>query len=124
MPMVGTSRGKSERRDSRAWNQLVGPNVYSSSPAIFCTTLASHFELNCGDYEFKAASIAHGRGGAVFRCTLSPVTDETLKGLTEAIRLKQVIRFAFPNHTLILEGLEVERVAPGRIRIAGRVLDD
>jgi hypothetical protein len=102
----------------------VGPNVYSSSPAIVCTTLATPFELNCGDYEFKSASVGHGRGGAVFRCTLSPVTDETLKGLTDAIRSNQVIRFAFPKHPLILEGIEVERVAPGSIRIAGRVLDD
>jgi hypothetical protein len=60
----------------------------------------------------------------VFRCTLSPVTDETLKELTEAIRSKRVIRFAFPKRPLVLEGIEVVRVAPGRIRIAGRVLDD
>ena len=87
-------------------------------------TLATPFELNSGDYDFQSASVGHGANGAVFRCTLSPVTDETLHGLTDAIRSKRVIRFAFPNRPLILEGIEVVRVAPGRVRIAGRVLDD
>lgn len=68
--------------------------------------------------------MAHGRGGAVFRCTLSPVTDETLEALTEAIRAKRTIRFAFPKRPLVLEAIEVVRLEPGRIRIAGRVLDD
>ena len=86
--------------------------------------MAKPFDLNSADYDVKAASVGHGRGGAVFRCTLSPVTDETLKELTEAIRSKRVIRFAFPKRPLVLEGIEVVRVAPGRIRIAGRVLDD
>ena len=87
-------------------------------------TLATPFELNSGDYDFQSASVGHGANGAVCRCTLSPVTDETLQGLTDAIRSKRVIRFAFPNRPLILEGIEVVRVAPGRVRIAGRVLDD
>jgi hypothetical protein len=86
--------------------------------------VAKPFDLNSADYEVKSASIGHGPGGAVFRCTLSPVTDETLKELTEAVRSKRVIRFAFPKRPLVLEGIEVVRVAPGRIRIAGRVLDD
>jgi len=86
--------------------------------------LATPFELNCGDYDFKSASVGHGANGAVFRCTLSPVTEETLEGLADAVRTKRVIRFSFPNHPLILEGIEVVRVAPGSIRIAGRVLDN
>ena len=44
--------------------------------------MAKPFELNSADYEVRSASVAHGRGGAVFRCTLSPVTDETLEALT------------------------------------------
>jgi len=55
---------------------------------------------------------------------LSPVTDETLEALTEAIRAKRTIRFAFPKRPLVLEAIEVVRLEPGRIRIAGRVLDD
>ena len=39
------------------------------------------FELNCSHYEVKSASIGHGRGGSVFRCTLSPVTDDVLEAL-------------------------------------------
>jgi hypothetical protein len=86
--------------------------------------LSKPFELNSVDYDVKAASIGHGRGGAVFRCTLSPVSDETLEELTEAIRSKRMIRFAFPKRPLVLEGIEVVRVAPGRVRLAGRVLED
>ena len=86
--------------------------------------MAKPFELNSADYEVRSASVAHGRGGAVFRCTLSPVTDETLDALTEAVRAKRMIRFAFPKRPLILEGIEVVRLSPGRVRIAGRVLED
>jgi hypothetical protein len=82
------------------------------------------FDLNSADYDVKAASVGHGRGGAVFRCTLSPVTDETIEALTEAIRIKRMIRFAFPKRPLALEGIEVVRLAPGCIRITGRILDD
>jgi len=92
--------------------------------AISDATLSKPFDINSADYDVKSASIGHGSGGAVFRCTLSPVTDETLRELTEAIRSKRMIRFAFPKRPLVLEGIEVVRLAPGRIRIAGRVLED
>ena len=85
-------------------------------------TLAKPFELNSADYEVGSASVAHGRGGAVFRCTLSLVTDDTVEGLTEAIRAKRTIRFTFPKRPLVLEAIEVVRLGPGRIRLAGRVL--
>jgi len=98
--------------------------VYFASGVNSGRTLAKPFELNSADYEVRSASVAHGRGGAVFRCTLSPVTDDMLEALTKAIRAKRVIRFAFPNRPLVLEAIEVVRVAPGRVRIAGRVLDD
>jgi hypothetical protein len=86
--------------------------------------LAKPFNLNSADYDVKAASIGHGPGGAVFRCTLSPVTDETLEALTEAVRSKRMIRFAFPKRPLVLEGIEVVRIGPGRVRIVGRILED
>ena len=86
--------------------------------------LSKPFELNAADYEVRSASVAHGRGGSVFRCTLSPVTDDMLEELTEAIRAKRMIRFAFPKRPLVLEGIEVVRLSAGRIRIAGRVLED
>jgi hypothetical protein len=103
---------------------LAFSNVYFGSGAILGTTLSKPFELNSADYEVRSASVAHGRGGAVFRCTLSPVTDETLDALTEAIRANRMIRFAFPKRPLVLEGIEVVRLSPGCIRIAGRVLED
>lgn len=99
-------------------------NVYFVKQQSVDTILAKPFDLNSVDYDVKSASTGHGRGGAVFRCTLSPVSDETLEELTEAIRSKRAIRFAFPKRPLILEGIEVVRLAPGRIRITGRVLDD
>src|SRR5262245_9448101 len=92
--------------------------------ATFGTALAKSFDINSADYDVKSASIGHGRGGAVFRCTLSPVSDETLEELTEAIRSKRTIRFAFPKRPLVLEAIEVVRLGAGRIRIAGRVLED
>ena len=82
------------------------------------------FELNAADYEVRSASVAHGRGGPVFPCPLSPVTDDTAEALTEAIRAKRMVRFAFPKRPLVLEAIEVVRLSPGRIRIAGRVLED
>jgi len=120
--MVGTSRDESTISiNGTNWRTRTCIQLRSNSLG---SALATPFELNCGDYDFKSASVRHGAGGAVFRCTMSPVTDETLQGLADAVRSKRVIRFAFPKHPLILEGIEVVLVAPGRVRIAGRVLDD
>ena len=85
--------------------------------------MAKPFELNCSDYQVKAASIGHGRGGAVFRCTISPVTDEVLKALDAAARSEDVVRLVFPKQPLLLERIQVKRIEPGRVRIAGRVVD-
>ena len=82
------------------------------------------FELNCSHYEVKSASIGHGRGGSVFRCTLSPVTDEVLEALDDAVRSNRMIRFVFPKQPLVIESIEVVQLEPGRVRIAGRVVED
>ncbi len=80
-------------------------------------------ELNSADYRIKSASIGHGRDGEVFRCTLTPVTDEVLEALDAAAHSKRMIRLIFPNHTLGLECIEAVRTEPGCVRIAGRVVE-
>ena len=80
-------------------------------------------ELNCADYHVTSPCIGHGRQGAVFECTLSPVTDETLAELEDAVRSNRRIRFGFSKQPLVLERIEVVPVGPGRVRIAGRVVD-
>ena len=85
--------------------------------------MSKPLELNCADYRVTAASIGHGRSGAVFRCTISPVTDEMLKALDAAARSEDVIRLIFPKQPLLLERIQVKRVEPGGVRISGRVVD-
>jgi hypothetical protein len=101
----------------------VVPNVSAQDPVIPETVLAKPFVLNCTDFAIESASIGAGRSGATFRCTLSRVGAETLEALDETVRCGGNIRFAFPKHPLVLGSIEVARVGPGRIRIAGRVLE-
>jgi hypothetical protein len=86
-------------------------------------TLVKPFELKCADYHVEGASIGHSRSGSVFRCTLSPVSDEVLTSLDEVVRSNRMIRFVFPKQPLVLESIEVVRLEPGRIQIAGRVVE-
>jgi hypothetical protein len=86
--------------------------------------LVKPYELNCADYHVKSASIGHGRDGSIFRCTLSPVTAEVLHALDEAVRSNRMIRFVFPKQPLVIESIEVVRLEPGRVQIAGRVVED
>ncbi len=85
--------------------------------------MAKPFELNCSKYRVRAASIGHGRHGAVFRCTLEPVTDDVLAALGAAVRSEDAIRLVFPKQPLLLDRIQIRRVEPGRIRIAGHVVD-
>ena len=80
-------------------------------------------ELNSADYRIKSASIGHSRDGEVFRCTLTPVTDEVLEALDAAARSKRMIRLIFPSHALGLQCTEVVRTEPGCVQIAGRVVE-
>ena len=82
------------------------------------------YELNCADYDIKSASIGHGREGSVFRCTLSPVADDIVDALDEAVRSNRMIRLVFPKQPLVIESIEVVRLEPGRVRIAGRVVEE
>jgi len=86
--------------------------------------LVKPYELNCADYDIKSASIGHGREGSVFRCTVSPVDDEVMDALDEAVRSNRMIRFVFPKQPLVIESIEVVRLEPGHVRIAGRVVED
>ena len=85
--------------------------------------MSKPLELNCADYRVTAASIGHGRDGAVFRCTIGPVTDELLRALDDAARSADPVRLVFPKQPLLLERIQVKRIEPGRVRIAGRVVD-
>jgi hypothetical protein len=85
--------------------------------------LTKALELNCADYHVTSPCIGYGGEGPVFECTLSPVTDETLAALEDAVRSNRRIRFGFSKQPLLLESIEVVPMGPGRVRIAGRVVD-
>jgi hypothetical protein len=78
-------------------------------------------ELNSVDYQVTSASMGHGRSGAVFRCTLRPVTTEVLEELELAAQSNGMVRLVFPKEPLLLERIDVQRIEPGCIRLAGRV---
>jgi hypothetical protein len=79
-------------------------------------------DVTCADYQVTSASIAHSPGGAVFRCTISPVTEQVVARLDAAARANGTIRLIFPKEPLILERVEVKRIEPGRVRIRGQVV--
>jgi hypothetical protein len=85
--------------------------------------MSRSIEVNCGEYEVKAGSIRHSRDGYVFRCTISLVSEDMLKGLETTARLDGTIRLVFPERPVLLERVEVKRIKPGSIRIAGHVVD-
>lgn len=80
-------------------------------------------ELNCADYRVTSASAGHRGGCSVFGCTLSPVTEETLKALDAAAASDQRVRLNFPKQPVVLESIVLVRIGRGRVRIAGRVVD-
>jgi len=82
----------------------------------------SSVELKCADYQVRSASIGHSGSGDVFRCTLSPVTDDVLESLDAAARANETIRLIFPKEPLLLERVEVKRLEPGCVRIVGRIV--
>ena len=84
--------------------------------------LLKPFELRTVDYEIRSASIGHGRGGDVFRCTLCPVSHDLLDALAKAIRSKRMVRFAFPQQPLVIESVDLVQVEPGLVCIGGRVV--
>jgi len=79
--------------------------------------------LNCEDYQVKAGSIGHGLAGYVFRCTLSPVSEDVSSNLIAAARRGARIRLVFPQQPLLLERVEIERIDGARVRVVGRVID-
>ena len=85
--------------------------------------MAKVIDVNCEKYEVKAGSIGHGRDGYVFRCTISPVPDDVLRGLNAAVRLGATIRLVFPEEPLLLERVELVRIDPASVRIVGHVVD-
>jgi hypothetical protein len=79
-------------------------------------------ELKCADYQVRSASIGHSSSGDVFRCTLSPVSDDVLESLDAAARANETVRLIFPKEPLVLERIEVKRLEPGCVRIVGRIV--
>ena len=80
-------------------------------------------DLDCEDYQVKAGSIGHGHLGYVFRCTLSPVSEEVSSYLIAAARRGARIRLVFPQQPLLLERVEIELVDRVCVRVVGRVIE-
>jgi hypothetical protein len=80
-------------------------------------------DLDCAEYEVRGASIGHSRRGAVFRCTIGPLTEDLLNALTELAETKGSVRLVFPKQPLVLERVSVERIAPSSARISGHLTD-
>jgi len=80
-------------------------------------------DLDCGDYAVRAGSIGHGHFGYVFRCTLSPVSEEISSYLIASARLGAKIRLVFPQQPLLLERVEIERIDRACVRVIGRVIE-
>jgi hypothetical protein len=85
--------------------------------------MTNPLEVNCTEYRVTSASIASVGERSVFSCTLSPVTDEMVEALDDAAGTDRRVRLAFPARPLLLEAIEVVRVARRKIRIAGRVVE-
>ncbi len=79
-------------------------------------------ELDCANYQVRSASIGYTISGAVFGCTLSAVPDSILESLDEAAQSNESIRLIFPKQPLVLERVEIKRLEPGCVRIAGRIV--
>ena len=82
----------------------------------------SSVDVKCADYRVTSAAIAHTRGGSIFRCTISPVTEQVMESLAAAAESNGTIRLIFPKEPLVLERVEVERVEPGSVQIRGQIV--
>lgn len=123
MPRNGDRRAFADFLHAR-WNRFGVPNVsLKVSWSFLETVLAKLLDVSCTGSAVESASIGHNRSGATFRCTLSRVPQETLDALDDAARSGGKVRLAFPDRPLILGDIEVARIGPGRIRIAGRVME-
>ena len=80
-------------------------------------------DLDCEDYQVRAGSIGHGHLGYVFRCTLSPVSEEVSGSLIAAARRGSKIRLVFPQKPLLLERVEIELIDGACVRVVGRVIE-
>jgi hypothetical protein len=85
--------------------------------------MSESIDFNCENYEVKAGSIGHSHDGYVFQCTISSVAEDVLNRLEAAARLRATLRLVFPERPLLLERIQVERIEPGSVRIAGHVVD-
>lgn len=81
-------------------------------------------ELDCAGLDVRSPSIQHGRGGGVFRCTLSPVSPEMLEALDTATQSEATLRLVFSQRPLVLERIEVTRVERHGVHLVGRVVED
>ena len=90
---------------------------------VWETDMSGIIDLDCGDFQIKAGSIAHGNDGYVFRCTISPVSEAISDYLIMSARLGAAIRLVFPDQPLLLERVEIERIDGDCVRVVGRVID-
>jgi hypothetical protein len=79
-------------------------------------------DLNCEDYRINAGSINHDHDGYVFRCTISPVSEEVASRLIAAVQPGTTLRLVFPERPVLLERVKIERIDGASVRIAGRVI--
>jgi hypothetical protein len=81
-------------------------------------------DLNCDEYEVRAASFSPGREGegGLFSCSIAPVTDETAAALAQAVQSHTLIRLSFSEHPLLLDLVTLERKAPQSVRIVGHIV--
>jgi hypothetical protein len=84
--------------------------------------MTSYVEIDCAHYELNGGSIGHSLAGSVFRCTISPVSGDMLGRLDGAARSNGTVRLLFTGETLLLERVNIERIEPMSVRIAGRIV--
>jgi hypothetical protein len=84
--------------------------------------MTHNIEINCAEYVLKSGSIGHSQAGSVFRCTISPVSDDMADRLDAVARSNGIVRLLFPDEPLLLERVTVERVEAMSVRIVGRIV--
>lgn len=82
--------------------------------------IGTQLELKLVDYEVGGASMTHGVDGSSFARTIGPVSDETMVVLDHAAESHGTICLLLPQ-PLLLELVTLERRAPQRVRIVGRI---
>ena len=76
--------------------------------------------VNDAQYQMRGASIKYGPdGGAVYRCTIRPFSEQALEELQA--RSTQELRLGFARETLLLTQVHLERDVADSIAITGQL---